>query len=241
MQSNGNSEPIPLSLSIVIMAYNEVENIGFVLEEIDREVKRTGRRFEILVVDDGSTDGTGAWADHWAQEEEARRVIHHETNLGIGQVLSTGFHAAQNDLVTIFPADGQFPADIIGQFLPYMEEHDLVLGYVPNRVSPLMAKILSRCERLLLDVLFGRLPHFQGIYMFRRSLLDAFPLTSTGRGWIIQMELIIRTKKSGHRLISVPTTMRKRLSGHSKARNLRSVIANMKQVIQLYWRLTWSK
>lgn len=228
------------SLSIIVMAYNERANLSRVFDEIVREAEQTGRSYEILIVDDGSTDGTGELADTLAQRHESARVIHHEQNRGIGEVLRSGFEEAHNTLVTIFPADGQYPAEIIGQFLPYMDDHDLVLGYVPKRTSPTMAKILSRVERVLLSLLFGRMPPFQGIYMFRRSILERFPLTSRGRGWIIQMELIIRAERAGCRVISVPTSMRKRLSGESKARSLKSVIANTRQVLALYGRLLTS-
>lgn len=230
----------PVSLSVIIMAYNEVANLGFVFQEVLAECTKAGRPYELIIVDDGSTDGTARLAARLVAGRADARVIHHKTNLGIGEVLRTGFNASRNDLITLIPADGQYPAEIIGCFLPYMKAQELVLGFVPHRSSPLMAKVLSRCERLLLDVMFGRIPRFQGIYMFRRALLELFPLTTEGRGWIIQMELIIRAQRAGCRLISVPTSMRRRLSGVSKARNLKSVIANMRQAIQLYRRLSWS-
>ncbi len=227
----------PHSLSIVVVAYNEVDNLETVWNEIGAEVKRIDRPCEIIIVDDGSTDGMGELADRLVRDADNARVVHHQGNQGIGQVFSTGFHEARNDLVIFLPADGQYPADIISDFLPHMGDHDLVLGYVPKRTSPLMAKILSGAERLLLNVLFGRLPRFQGVYMLRRSILQLFPLTSRGRGWIIQMELIIRAKRAGCRLTSVPTHMRPRLSGESKARSFKSVVANSRQVLVLFWRL----
>ena len=231
----------PHSLSVFIMAYNEVDNLEFVFNEVHEECERSQRPYEIMIVDDGSMDGTSDLADRLASTVPQARVIHHGANKGIGQVLRTGFDASSNDLVTFFPADGQYPAEIINQFLPHMPDYDIVLGYVPRRDSAFMAKLLSRCERILLHMLFGRIPPFQGIYMFRRSLLRLFPLTSMGRGWIIQMELIIRAKRAGCRMTSLPTGMRRRLSGESKARNFKSVIANMKQVFQLFWRLRWSR
>lgn len=231
----------PHSLSIVVVAYNELDNLGTVWSEILAEVERIRRPCEIIIVDDGSTDGMEKLADELVRNVDHARVIHHEGNQGIGQVFSTGFREARNDLVIFLPADGQYPADIISDFLPHMDDHDLVMGYVPKRTSPRMAKILSGAERLLLNVLFGRLPRFQGVYMLRRSILRLFPLTSRGRGWIIQMELIIRAKRAGCRLTSVPTHMRPRLSGESKARSLKSVIANSRQVLVLFWRLTMER
>ncbi len=225
------------SLSIIVMAYDEVDNLEHVLREVDEHAMGTGRPYEIIIVDDGSTDGTAELADDLSGRISGARTVHHERNKGIGEVLRTGFNEARHDLVTIVPADGQYPAEILHLFLPHMAEHDVVLGYVPKRDSPIMAIVLSRIERILLTLLFGRFPEFQGIYMFRRSLLQRFPLTSQGRGWIIQMELIIRAKRAGCRITSVQTPMRRRLSGESKARNLKSVIANTRQMLALFWRM----
>jgi hypothetical protein len=82
-------------------------------------------------------------------------------------------------------------------------------------------------------LLFGSLPRFQGVLMFRRSLLDELELKSTGRGWTVLMELIIRASRGGYRLVSVPTEMRPRMSGKSKVNNLRTIWANLKQVFAL--------
>jgi hypothetical protein len=148
-------------------------------------------------------------------------------------VYRTGFVQAQYDLITFFPADGQFPASIIQQFIPYMDNTDMVLGYLPIRGDSLLAKCLSRAERLLYVLLFGGMPKFQGIFMFKRMLLDKFELKSSGRGWAIVMEFIIRTHRGGYRTISLPTEVRPRMSGKSKVNNLPTILANLKQVFIL--------
>jgi glycosyltransferase involved in cell wall biosynthesis len=215
------------------MAYNEVGSLKAVVQEIDRTLAELHRGYEIIVVDDGSTDGTGAIADRLAQEWNHVRIIHHQINQGLGGVYRTGFKQAQREWVTFFPADGQFPAEIIQQFAPLMENADMVLGYLPNRSSSLLSKSLSAAERVLYRLLFGPLPGFQGILMFRRSLLDHIELKSSGRGWAIVMELIIRASQSGCKLVSVPTEMRPRATGRSKVNNLPTLWANLRQVFAL--------
>lgn len=220
-------------LSVIVMAYNEEGGLEAMLRELQPVLDGQGRAYEIVVVDDGSSDGTGEMARNLSRELPYMRVIHHETNLGLGGVYRTGFTQARGDFVTFFPADGQFPATIIAQFLPLMADVDMVLGYLPNRKSSLLAKCLSAGERLLFRLLFGPLPRFQGIVMFRRTLLDELELKSTGRGWAVLMELIIRASRGGYRLISVPTEMRPRMSGKSKVNNVRTVWANFKQMLAL--------
>lgn len=232
-----SSMPTAPDLSTIVMAYNEKGMLKAVVYELQSVLDGLGRLYEIVVVDDGSSDRTGVIADNLAEEIPHVRVIHHETNQGLGGVYRTGFTQARGDYVTFFPADGQFPTTIIAQFLPLMADVDMVLGYLPNRKSSLLAKCLSAGERLLYRLLFGPLPRFQGIVMFRRTLLDELELKSTGRGWAVLMELIIRASRGGYRLISVPTEMRPRMSGKSKVNNVRTIWANFRQMLALRWYL----
>jgi glycosyltransferase involved in cell wall biosynthesis len=229
----GGRNNTQIGLTIVIMAFNEVENLKAVIMEIGSTVKELKLSYEILVIDDGSSDGTSLIADRLARRLPHLRVIHHEDNQGLGRVYRTGFASAKGRFVTFFPADGQFPAAIIRQFLPLMGEADMTLGYLPNRDSSFLAKSLSIAERFLYRLLFGPLPRFQGVVMFRRALLDELELKSTGRGWGVLMELIVRASREGYRLISVPTVMRPRMQGRSKVNNVRTIWANLKQVFAL--------
>jgi glycosyltransferase involved in cell wall biosynthesis len=231
----------PLSLSVIIMAFNEAATLEPVVRELDGVAGTLGRPYEVVIVDDGSTDGTGPAADRLAAAMPTVRAVHHQRNLGIGCVLRTGLAEARHDLFTVFPADGQCPAEILRQFVPLMNDHDVVLGTIPERKNTWMAILCSKAERLLFRALFGPMPHFQGIFMFRRAQLAALPMVTQGRGWIIQMEWILRAQKAGGRMISVPTRMRERVSGRSKVTNLRSILANLKQVALLYWRLRHEK
>jgi glycosyltransferase involved in cell wall biosynthesis len=221
-------------LSVIVMAYDEIANLESVVTEIHGELVRLGRSHELVIVDDGSTDGTGALADRLAGRLPDVRSVHHPVNLGLGGVYRTGFREARGDVVTFFPADGQFPAAIIGQFVPRMDGADFVLGYLPDRRSSALARFLSWGERVLYRILFGGFPRFQGIMMFRRLLLDRVELRSEGRGWGVVMELILRCRALGCRMLSVPTAMRPRLSGESKVNNGRTILANLRQAFALY-------
>jgi glycosyltransferase involved in cell wall biosynthesis len=221
------------TLSVVVMAFNEEGSLEPVVREIGSTLKGLECSYEIVIVDDGSMDDTGAIADLLADEVPHLRVVHHEMNRGLGGVYRTGFVQAKGDLITFFPADGQFSASIIPQFVPLMGGADMVLGYLTDRESSLLAKGLSTAERVLYRLLFGPLPRFQGILMFRRTLLDEVTLKSTGRGWAVVMELIVRVSRSGYRILSVPTEMRPRMSGRSKVNNLHTIWANLRQVAGL--------
>lgn len=220
-------------ISVMVMAYNEVGNVEPVVRELVRALRLLALPWELVIIDDGSTDGTVSLSDTLAAEISGVRVLHHETNQGLGGVYRTGFAAARGRYVTFFPADGEFPATIISQFLPLMEGADMVLGYLNEPDISLLARILASGERLLYRILFGSLPRFQGVLMFRRSMLESIALTSTGRAWTILMELILRAHRAGYRLISVPTELRPRLSGDSKVNNVRTIADSFKQLFIL--------
>ena len=220
------------SLSVVVMAFNEVANLETVVREIHGELRALGWPFQIVIVDDGSSDGTGALADRLAGELANVQVIHHAVNQGLGGVYRTGFERGGGDLLSFFPADGQFPATIITQLAPLMADHDLVLGYLPQRAGSI-AKGLSLAERALYRLLFGPMPRFQGIFMLRGQVLQQIELRTTGRGWGICMEMVLRVYRGGYRVTSVPTAFRPRLSGRSKVNNARTIWINLKQAVAL--------
>jgi glycosyltransferase involved in cell wall biosynthesis len=215
------------------MAFNEAASLGAVTSEIHGELARLGTGHELLIVDDGSSDGTGKIADEMAATLPGVRVCHHDVNRGLGGVYRTGFTQARGDLITFFPADGQFPATIISCYLAAIDEVDMILGTLPERDRPLAGRLLSLAERLLLRALFGRFPRFQGILMFRRTLLDGTRLVSQGRGWTVLMELILRQARAGARIKNIPITLRPRADGVSKVNNLRSITSNLRQVLAL--------
>jgi glycosyltransferase involved in cell wall biosynthesis len=225
------SEPL---VSVLVMAFNEALNLPAVVDEIHGVLSGLGQPFEMVIIDDGSTDVTSQVAEKLAQQLPSLRVVHHPENQGLGGVYRTGFREARGQFVTFFPADGQFPATILCQFLPLMGNCDLVLGYLPKRDSPFVARFLSFAERMVYLVLFGPMPRFQGVLMFRRELLSRIPLQSTGRSWVVLMEFILRAVRSGVRLRSEPTTMRPRLSGHSKVNNWKTIRAHLRHLLALY-------
>lgn len=209
------------------MAFNEAESLAATVGEIIATLAGTSLTGEVIIVDDGSNDGTGKLADDLGEHVLGVRVVHHPRNLGLGGVYRTGFATATGELVTFFPADGQFPASIITQFLDEIGGRDMVLGYLAEgRDSPL-GRAMSWCERRLYHALVGPMPKFQGVLMFRRRLLDRLAPRCDGRGWGVLMEFIIRVHRSDAVTVSVPTSYRPRLKGRSKVNNWRTVRANL--------------
>jgi len=226
------TEPL---VSVVVMAYNEADALEAVVHELHEALIQLGESFEVLVVNDGSSDATGAVAARLGEHLRDVRVLHHPGNLGLGGVYRTGFAQASGRFVTFFPADGQFPASIIHTFVDRMSDCDLVLGFVDPGCRLPLERLLSWGERCLYNALLGPIPRFQGVLMFRRSLLAGTPLRSSGRGWGILMEFIVRTVRRGHRVRSIPTPYRPRATGQSKVTNPRTVLVNLREILSLAW------
>jgi len=224
-------------VSIVVMAYNEAESLTGVLNEIDETFADGHTVYEVIIVDDGSSDATGRIARASADGTPHRRVIHHETNRGLGEVYRSGFTAATGRFVTFLPADGQFPAAIVKRFLVLSADADLVLGRVESGNRDAVSALLSRLERRFYGLLFGALPEYQGIMMFRRDLLSELDVALGGRGWRVLMEIIVKSVRRGKTLRSETTPLRPRTAGRSKVRNFRSVWANATQGLSLWLRL----
>jgi dolichol-phosphate mannosyltransferase len=211
-------------LTVVVMNYNEAAT----LEPVVREILATGPD-EVLIIDDGSIDDSSAVADRLASEDQRVRVVRHALNEGLGAVYRTGFREASGELLTFFPADGQFPASIVDQFRPHMASSDLVLGYLDREVTG-----FPRVERWLYRVVFGPTPPFQGIFMVRVARLRGLHLRSTGRGWTIVTEMLIRATRSGWRVESHLTPFRPRTAGRSKVRNIRTLVSQLWQTARLW-------
>ena len=215
------------------MAWDEIGTLRAVVESQLEALGRFGVTFELVIIDDGSTDGTSEEADRLAQEHQEVRVIHHGANRGLGECYRTGFRDGRGVFLTFFPADGQFPASNLAQLYPLAESWDLVLGNLPKRTDSLRGALLGRMERLVYRGLFGEMPRLEGVFMLRRKLLSEIELKSEGRAWTLVWELILRAHRSGYRIVAAPNTLVPRTHGVSKVSNVRNIVANLTQLVAL--------
>ncbi len=111
-------------VSIIIPAFNEKGSISGTIDDVDRVMKSQDYVYEVIVVDDGSTDGTA----EMAREHSSARVIRHERNRGYGASLKTGIRNARGEIILIIDADSTYPVDMIPLLLSQMDEYDMVVG-----------------------------------------------------------------------------------------------------------------
>jgi glycosyltransferase involved in cell wall biosynthesis len=132
-------------ISIVLPALNEEDNVEILVDQIKDYFKTNSLPYEIIIVDDGSTDQTGSIADRLAGEYENITVIHHPENQGYGKSLRDGFHAGRHEYLFYTDADLQFKINSLDLFVPYMQKGtaDMVVGYRVGRQDPWLRKFLA--------------------------------------------------------------------------------------------------
>ena len=208
---------------IIIPTYNEKENLEAIIEAVFQVVPNT----HILVVDDGSPDGTGAIADGLADNDERIHVQHRTGKLGLGTAYIHGFKwALQRDYEYVFEMDADFSHQprFLPDFLEKAQTHDLVLGcrYMPGGGTenwPWSRQAISRggnlYARLVLGLPFSDLTG--GFKCFRRNTLETLDLDGIqAKGYGFQIELTFRTHKAGLRIGQVPIIFPDRTAGESK-------------------------
>jgi len=231
------------SLSIVLPAYNEEANLHSTIAEISSVVSVLGIDYEIILVNDGSSDRTGAIGREIAKYVYNLRLVEHYPNRGYGGALKAGFAAANKDLITFFPADNQFHFEEIRRLLDQFDESqaDIVSGYRAPRRDPFMRKVNAFGWNLLIRLLFGYLCRDIDcrFKLFRRSILDQIQIESDGA--LIDTEFLSKARRLGYRIAEVPVTHRPRAAGEPTGANLHVIFKAFQDLWELLKKQTSSQ
>ena len=203
------------ALSLVLPAYNEGSHLAHNVERLLQVLRSSGRTFEVVVVNDGSTDDSRALTDALADVHPEVVAVHHDRNRGKGQALQTGLLAAQHPLLVLLDADLQIPPTDVMPLVARLEAQgaDLAVGskYLPgaSREWPWRRRVLSRLYQLVTAVLF-RLPLRDtqtGLKVVRRgTALELMPRVHARRfAW--DLEFVLLAVRGGHRVVTGPVTV----------------------------------
>ena len=169
-----------ISLSIFFPAHNEEDNIVASVRQAEEIASKITDRYEIIVVNDGSSDLTGVLADRLASENPRVRTIHHHTNSGYGAAVWSGIKASQYDWVFFTDADLQFKLDEVLTLVDYVPEYSVVLGFRAPRMDPFIRLINAWGWNRLNRILFGlRVRDIDCAFkLFDRRLVANLPIRS---------------------------------------------------------------
>lgn len=227
---------------VIVPTYDERDNIGRLIEQVLAQ----DERLEVLVVDDGSPDGTGALVDAIVATNPRVHVLHRPRKMGLGTAYLQGFKwALARPYAYVFEMDADFSHDPahLPQFLRAIESADVVLGsrYRNGKVTvvnwPIARLVLSYSANIYARAVTG-LQLFDatgGFKCFRRKVLEAIDLDSVrSNGYAFQIEMSFRAWKRGFRLVEIPIVFHDRTEGESKMS--RSIL---REAVWMVWRLRW--
>ena len=227
---------------VIVPTYNERVNIARIIDTVLAQ----GEQFDVLVVDDGSPDGTGALVDTMAAENNRVFALHRPRKLGLGTAYLAGFAwALARSYAYVFEMDADFSHDPahLPKFLEAAKDADLVLGsrYRHGKVTvinwPMTRLMLSYSANIYARIVTG-LPlddSTGGFKCFRREVLEAIDLKAVkSNGYAFQIEMSFRAWKKGFRVIEIPIVFADRTEGESKMSP-----GIVQEAVWMVWRLRW--
>jgi len=230
-------EPSVPLISFIVAALNEESRIEGAVDTILRavaDVKLTD--YEILLVNDGSTDKTGEIMERLASQDDRIRVLHNERNLGLGGVYKRGVAAARGEYCMVIAGDNAASAESISVTLGHLGEADIIIPHVHNitEVRSLFRRIGSRGYTMLINLLFGLNVRYYNGAIARRALLNT--ITLTGDGYSIFAELVVKLVSRGHSYVEIgvpfsptPNTAR---SSALRFRNVAIVVGSVFRLVR---------
>jgi glycosyltransferase involved in cell wall biosynthesis len=212
------------SLSVFFPAYNDEATIAGLVGDALSVLPSLADDFEVIVVDDGSTDGTAAVLDELARADGRVRVVHHESNRGYGGALRTGFACATKELVFYTDGDGQYDVREIALLRPLLTEGvDIVNGYKIKRADSWQRKALGAAYNRLAHLLFS-IPIRDvdcDFRLIRRRAVERVELVSSSGS--ICVELVHKLHRAGRVFAETPVHHYPRAHGRSQFFTLRRV------------------
>lgn len=222
-----------LSLSIFFPCHNEQDNIERVTRQALEVVRGITPDFEILIINDGSTDDTARVADALAAEHPEVRAIHHPVNRGYGAALQTGFTEAAKDWVFYTDGDGQFDISEITKLLPLKSTSTIVSAYRAQRSDSLLRKINGACWSMLVNLLLGiRVRDIDCAFkLFPSKLFLEIELHATGA--LIDAEILAKAVRRGYQIRQLPVSHYPRIAGTQSGASMKVILRAFKELFQL--------
>lgn len=183
-------------LSVFLPSYNEEKNLLFLIGECDRYLKSHLEKYEIIVIDDGSTDETTSVVINLQKKFPKLRLVKHDGNLGYGQAIRTGIKESKYPWIFFMDSDNQFRIEDIQEFLKY-DEYDLDIGYRIKRDDHVKRLIASKVYGAFVKALFGlKVKDIDCAFkLMRKSAVANLGVVSNS--FFASTELLVRAKKNG--------------------------------------------
>jgi len=222
------------SLSIVIPAYCEADNIVGTLENVTDAAAAVGLMYEVIVIDDGSTDGTGALVAACVSRFPRVRLLVNERNRGFGWSYQRGVNAATLANIVMVHGDNAWGRQTLQDFFGRVGEADVIVGYTRemSRSRTWTRTVVSRTFTRILNLITGRhLQYYNGLQIHPSPVLKSMRIESTGYGF--QAEVLVKSLRQTRTFVEVPMDLTERTHGESKAFRVANVVDVVETLVRL--------
>jgi glycosyltransferase involved in cell wall biosynthesis len=232
----GKPAPKLESLSVFFPAYNEESNIGLLVEKALEVLPGITGQFEVIVVDDGSTDGTAKLADELARNHPGVvRAVHHAANQGYGGAVKTGFVASQYEWIFFTDGDRQFRLEELQEFVDHLRSDvDLLIGYRKKRQDPWHRSFNANLYKLAIRLLFGlKVRDIDCAYkLIHRQVINSMSLKCASA--MVSAEFLIKAKQRGFIIAEVGVNHYPRVSGKQTGAKFSVIARAMWELVRNY-------
>jgi len=220
-------------ISIIFPAYNEEANIEDTIKRTIAVMTEVTDDWEIIVVDDGSADGTAEIIDRYRTLGERFTALHHPINRGYGAALKSGIINAKKDLIFFCDSDLQFDIREIDKLLGWIDAYDIVIGYRAKRQDPYYRRLNAFGWNILVRFVLGlKIRDIDCAFkIFRRKVFDRISIEAVGA--MVNTDILAKALKLGFTLKEVPVTHYPRLKGKQTGAKLRVIIKAFGELITL--------
>lgn len=224
-----------VKLSVIAPAFNEVDNIVPLIDAFDALRQKVPYRIELIIVDDGSTDGTGKRAQNVGKHFSFVKVVSHKHNMGKTEAVHTGLTVAEGEYIVIFDSDLQFDPEDIPPMIEKLDKGaDLVAGYkVGKYQKPIVSAIYNALGRILFRV---PVRDMNAMKAMKRKVTSVIPFRHDWHRYIV-----VWAHKKGFRLEEHPVKVRPRKFGVSKYRGIGRIFIGFFDMISVWFQLTFAR
>ena len=221
------------SLTVFFPCYNEEANVERTTLAAMTACDRLVEDYEVIIVNDGSSDRTGQIADRLARQHERVRAVHNRPNRGYGGALQRGFEEATKEWIFYTDGDGQFDFDEIDSLIPMLDKFDIVSAYRLDRQDSPIRKLNALCWGVLVNTLFGmRIRDIDCAFkIFPRSLFREIRMESTGA--LIDTEILAKALRRGYRIGQIGVHHYPRTAGEQTGANFGVILRAFKELFAL--------
>jgi glycosyltransferase involved in cell wall biosynthesis len=227
---------LDLSVSVIVSAMNEEHNLRPTVEAVVRAAAPRFTRYEVIIVDDGSTDRTPEIAAQLSAENPNVRVHRNRRNLGLGRSYAIGIDLAANEYTSWVAGNNMVPQEALERIYDRAGETDMVISYILSDVRGFKRRAISRTFTRLMNLLFGiRMRYYTGPCIYRSDVAKRLKMKAQGSFFVA--ELLVRLIRSGQRYVEVGLQPIPRSAGSTKTFRMKNVMDVFGSMLGLFWEL----